>query len=105
MKIESFRQIGWMGDDKEKYKRFMKLNQNRFDAHEQIFNAVGMKHVGAEHDPNDIITMIQFALDHWLKSMENGEGEVSEYNVIEVNRARCNPRVQVVKYKKKGVKK
>jgi len=81
-------------------RRFHIKNKDRFDRHQEIFGSVYLNHVSRSNQ--EIEYFIQYALDHWLKQMEDRKREPSEYLVTEIRRARADPKVEVIKYARKA---
>ena len=105
MKIEEYRTYGRLKDPPELVRRFYNLNKDRFARHDDIFSSVGIGHLYG--DNARIEYYLQYAIEHWLKQMEEGKREPSEYLVTEIRRARASPKVEVLKYapkKKRGSK-
>lgn len=102
MKIDKYRAYGYINDPKELVRKFYNRNQDRFDAHDAIFQSVMLNHVCRDND--QIEYYLQYALDHWLQEMENNRKEPIEMLVTEIRRARTHPKVDVLKYARRIVK-
>lgn len=103
LKIDRMRiEMGLEQSDKIRRKFYIK-NKDRFDRHQAIFDSVYLNHVTRSNQ--EVEYYIQFALDHWLRQMEDGKREPSEYLVTEIRRARGDPKVEVLKYLNKRNKK